>query len=460
MRQAVPDEPQRSREPQVPQVPQVRRESQVSQGPYGVVIAPDKFKGSLTAPDVAVHLARGLAAAVPGVRTEEIPVADGGDGTVDAAVAAGYRRVERRVSGPIGEPVTAAFALSGPGDVAVVEAAQACGLSRLPGGRLRPLTATSYGVGELIAAAVDAGARQIVLGLGGSATTDGGAGLIAALGARLLAASGEPILPGGAALAGLGTLDLSGLRDLSGVAVLLASDVDNPLLGPDGAAAVYGPQKGASAADIRVLEDGLARWADAAEAALGRGFRDRAGAGAGDGWNPAGTGAADGGWNAARPGAGGGGREPAAEVPEERGLFRDRAGAGAAGGLGFAALAFLGARMRPGIEVVLDLVSFRERVAGASLVITGEGSLDAQTLRGKAPAGVAAAARAASPGTPVVAVAGSCSLDEESLAGAGLAGAYALTSLEPDVPTSMANAGPLLEKLAAQVAADWLPPTR
>ena len=387
-------------------LPQVR---QASIG--GVVIAPDKFKGSLTAPDVAVHLARGLAAAVPGVRTEEIPVADGGDGTVDAAVAAGYRRVERRVSGPTGELVTAAFALSGPGDVAVVEAAQACGLSRLPGGRLRPLTATSYGVGELITAAVDAGARQIVLGLGGSATTDGGAGLIAALGARLLAASGEPVPPGGAALAGLGTLDLSGLRDLSGVAVLLASDVDNPLLGPDGAAAVYGPQKGASAADIRVLEDGLARWADAAELALGRGFRDRA-------------------------------------------------GAGAAGGLGFAALAFLGARMRPGIEVVLDLVSFRERVAGASLVITGEGSLDTQTLRGKAPAGVAAAARAASPGTPVVAVAGSCSLDEESLAGAGLAGAYALSSLEPDVRASMANAGPLLEKLAAQVAADWLPPTR
>jgi glycerate 2-kinase len=410
------------------------------QGPqrsYQVVIAPDKFKGSLTAPDVAVHLARGLAAAAPGVRTEEIPVADGGDGTVDAAVAAGYQRMELRVSGPTGEPVTAAFALSGPGDVAVVEAAQACGLSRLPGGRLRPLTATSYGVGELMAAAADAGARQIVLGLGGSATTDGGAGLIAALGARLLAADGQPVPPGGAALAGLGTLDLSGLRDLSEVDVLLASDVDNPLLGPDGAAAIYGPQKGASAADVRVLEDGLGRWADAAEAALGRGFGEQAGAGvAGHGW------------------------EPAAGVPQEQGLFRDRAGAGAAGGLGFAALAFLGARMRPGIEVVLDLVSFRERVAGASLVITGEGSLDAQTLRGKAPAGVASAARAASPGTPVVAVAGSCSLDEESLAGAGLAGAYALTSLEPDVRASMANAGSLLEKLAAQVAADWLPPSR
>ena len=412
-----------------------------------VLIAPDKFKDSLAAPDVAAHLARGLAAAVPGIRTDEIPIADGGDGTVDAAVAAGYRRVGRRVSGPTGEPVTAAFATSSPGDVAVVEAAQACGLSRLPGGRLRPLTATSYGVGELIAAALDAGAGHIVLGLGGSATTDGGAGLIAALGARLLDAAGQPVPPGGAALGGLRTLDLSGLRDLSGVDVLLASDVDNPLLGPDGAAAVYGPQKGASAADIPVLESGLARWADVAEAALGRGFRAQAGAG-----------------------AAGGGQQTGAELPAGRfgdragagaalpaGRFRDRAGAGAAGGLGFAALAFLGARVRPGIEVVLELVSFSERVAGASLVITGEGSLDAQTLRGKAPAGVASAARAASPGTPVVAVAGSCSLDEESLAGAGLSAAYALTSLEPDVPSSMANAGPLLERLAARVAADWLP---
>jgi len=376
-------------------------------GPYRVVIAPDKFKGSLSAPEVAAHLARGLAAAVPGVLTDEVPVADGGDGTVDAAVAAAYRRIDVRVSGPTGEPVTAAFAIRG--DVAVVEAAQACGLSRLPGGRLQSLTATSYGVGELIAAAADAGARRIVLGLGGSATTDGGAGLIAALGGRLLGADGGPVAPGGAALAGLRELDLTGLRDLSGVDVLLASDVDNPLLGPDGAAAIYGPQKGASREDIPVLEEGLARWADMAEAALAEGFGDRP-------------------------------------------------GAGAAGGLGFAALAFLGARMRPGIEVVLELVSFAERAAGASLVITGEGSLDAQTLRGKAPAGVAGATRAVSPETPVVAVAGACSLDRASLTRAGIAAAYTLADLEPDLPSSMANAGPLLEKLAAHLAADWLPP--
>jgi glycerate kinase len=391
-----------------------------------VVIAPDKFKGSLSAPEVAAHVARGIEAAVPGVVTDMVPIADGGDGTVDAAVAAGYRRIEVSVRGPAGDPVVAAFGISG--DVAVIESAQACGLARLPGGRPLPLTATSYGVGELIAAAAGRGARRIVLGLGGVATTDGGAGLVTALGGRLLDTGGRDIAPGGAALAGLRTLDLTGLRDLSGLEVILASDVDNPLLGPDGAAAVYGPQKGASEADIPVLDAGLARWADVAEAARG---------------------------GAARGGAAAGGPMGGAAV-----RFRDQPGAGAAGGLGFAALAFLNARMRPGIDVLLDLVSFGRRVAGASLVITGEGSLDAQTLRGKAPAGVARATRAASPGTPVVAVAGRCSLDAGLLTGAGLAGAYALSDIEPDVAASMANAGPLLEKLAQQVAADWLAPPR
>jgi glycerate kinase len=415
---------------------------QVRQADMGcVLIAPDKFKGSLAAPEVAAHVARGIEAAVPGVVTDLVPIADGGDGTVDAAVAAGYRRIEVSVRGPAGDPVVAAFGISG--DVAVIESAQACGLARLPGGRPLPLTATSYGVGELIAAAAGRGARRIVLGLGGVATTDGGAGLVTALGGRLLDAGGRDIAPGGAALAGLRTLDLTGLRDLSGLEVILASDVDNPLLGPDGAAAVYGPQKGASEADIPVLDAGLARWADVAEAAL---------AGVPQGGAQA-AGTARGG--AAAGGAAAGGPTGGAAV-----RFRDQPGAGAAGGLGFAALAFLNARMRPGIDVLLDLVSFGRRVAGASLVITGEGSLDAQTLRGKAPAGVARATRAASPGTPVVAVAGRCSLDAGLLTGSGLAGAYALSDIEPDVAASMANAGPLLEKLAQQVAADWLAPPR
>ncbi len=424
-----------------------------------VVIAPDKFKGSLTAPEVAAHVARGIEAAVPGVVTDEVPVADGGDGTVDAAVAAGYRRVEVSVRGPAGDPVAAAFAISG--DVAVIESAQACGLARLPGGRRLPLTATSHGVGELIVAAAGRGAHRIVLGLGGVATTDGGAGLVSALGGRLLDAGGRDIAPGGAALAGLRTLDLTGLRDLSGLEVILASDVDNPLLGPDGAAAVYGPQKGASEADVPVLDAGLARWADVAEAAL-------AGVGPGGGGVRTGGGGVGPGGGGVRTGWGGpgvagpGGAETGAARPTGGQVvrFRDRPGAGAAGGLGFAALAFLNARMRPGIDVLLELLSFGRRVAGASLVITGEGSLDAQTLRGKAPAGVARATRAASPGTPVVAVTGRCSLDAGLLTGADLAAAYALSDIEPDVAASMANAGPLLEKLAQQVAADWLAPLR
>src|SRR5579875_3624342 len=418
--------------------------TQATQAHMGcVVIAPDKFKGTLTAVQVAAHVARGLAAAVPGVITVEVPVADGGDGTVDAAVATGYRRVEASVRGPTGQPLTAAFAILD--DVAVVEAAQACGLGRLPGGRLAPLTATSHGVGELIAAAAGAGARRIVLGLGGVATTDGGAGLVRALGGRLLDAAGHDIAPGGAALAGLHRLDMTGMRDLSGVQVLLASDVDNPLLGPEGAAAVYGPQKGASPGDVSLLEAGLARWADVAEAALSAAGWAPAPEGRGATANPGGAEAAAGQSHPGRPGA-------------ATRRFRDQAGAGAAGGLGFAALAFLHARMRPGIELMLDLLSFTRRADGARLVITGEGSLDAQTLRGQAPAGVARAAAAAAPRIPVVAVAGRCSLSAAQLNQAGISTAYALTGIEPDTRRCMADAGPLLEKLAQRIARDWLPP--
>ena len=329
-----------------------------------VLVAPDKFKGSLSAAQVAARVASGLARAGFTGEAVRLPVADGGEGTVDAAVAAGYRRVDVRVRGPVGRPVTASFGMRD--GTAVVEAAQACGLTLLPEGSLAPLTATSYGVGELILAAARAGAGRMVLGLGGVATTDGGAGLIQALGARMTDDSWRELPPGGAALAGLGKLDMSRTRDLSGVEFLAASDVDNPLLGPHGAAAVYAPQKGASAADVRLLETGLARWADVAEEACGA-------------------------------------------------AARDLAGAGAAGGLGFAALLFLRARLRPGISLLLDMLSFGERLDGARLVITGEGALDAQTLRGKAPLGVARAAAAHSPAVPVVAVAGVRALPEEQL---------------------------------------------
>jgi glycerate 2-kinase len=387
-----------------------------------VVVAPDKFKGSLTAAEVAARVAAGLARGGFAGEIACQPVADGGDGTVAAALSAGFRLVELPVHGPTGAPVAAAYALRG--DVAVIEAAQACGLTLLPAGSLAPLTATSRGVGELILAARQAGATRIVLGVGGVATTDGGAGLVQALGARLTDESGHELPSGGAALARLARVDLAELPDLAGMEFLLASDVDNPLLGPSGAAAVYGPQKGASPRDVPLLEAGLRRWADVAETVAG---------------GPAGAA------EAAGP-AGPAGGSPARDVP----------GAGAAGGLGFAALLFLGARMRPGIELLLELASFGSLLDGARLVITGEGSLDAQTLHGKAPVGVARAAAAHSPAVPVVAVAGRCTLTAGQLRAAGIARAYPLTGLEPDLARSIAQAGPLVERLAERIAADWL----
>jgi glycerate kinase len=372
-----------------------------------VVVAPDKFKGTLTAAQVAAHVAAGLGRVRPGLTTVQVPVADGGDGTVEAAEAAGFRRIEVGVSGPTGRPVTASFALLD--GTAVIESAQACGLTRLPGGTAAPLTATSRGVGELILAAVRMRAKRIVLGLGGVACTDGGAGLVTAFGGKLLDSSGAELPPGGAALVRLDRVDVSRLRDLSGTEVIAATDVDNPLLGPRGAAAVYAPQKGASPEDVTLLEKGLARWADVAEQSLGF-------------------------------------------------VKRDEPGAGAAGGLGFAALGFLGATVQPGIDLMLDLLSFNAHLSRAQLVITGEGSLDTQTLHGKAPVGVARAAAAAVPDLPVVAVAGVCSLTPAQLRSAGIARAYALADIEPDLARCREQAGPLLEDLAGHVARDWIAP--
>ncbi|MEU5420930.1 glycerate kinase, partial [Streptomyces sp. NPDC020667] len=233
-----------------------------------VLIAADKFKGSLTAVEVAAHVAAGLRRAAPGVRTEALPVADGGDGTVDAAVAAGFERRTERVTGPLGEPVTAAYALRG--DTAVVEMAEASGLRHLPRGRYAPLTAGTYGTGELLRAALDAGAATVVLGVGGSASTDGGAGMLSALGARFTDAHGTPLAPGGGPLARLAAADLSGLDPrLARTRFVLASDVDNPLTGPKGAAAVYGPQKGASPDDVAALDAALARYARVLAEAVG-----------------------------------------------------------------------------------------------------------------------------------------------------------------------------------------------
>ena len=377
-----------------------------------VVVAPDKFKGTLTARQVADRVAAGIAAALdemgaPGVAVVRVPVADGGDGTVDAALAAGYERIPVRAEGPTGAPVDTAFAVRE--GVAVVEMADVSGLRLLPRDRLAPLTASSYGTGEVVQAALELGCHTVVLGIGGSASTDGGAGMLQALGARLLDARGEELPRGGASLSALDRVDLNGLHPGKGrVRFIVAGDVDNPLLGSYGAAAIYGPQKGASPDDIAVLETALIRWAEVVEAAVGPG-----------------------------------------DPP-----FRDREGAGAAGGVGYAAMAVLGAELRPGIELILDLVRFADRLPDARLVITGEGSLDEQTLSGKAPAGVAAAAAAAD--IPVVAVAGRLALSPERLRAAGIAQAYALTDIEPDVQRCLSEAGPLLESLSRTLAKDWL----
>lgn len=375
-----------------------------SAGSTRVVVACDKFKGSLTADEVAACIAEGVRAGAPGTAVVTVAVADGGDGTLVALGPAGFAHVPVAVDGPTGRPVRTGYVARD--GVAVVELADACGLVRLPEGRPAPSTASTYGLGQVIAAALDDGYRDLVVAVGGSASSDGGAGMLAALGAVLRDASGCELPRGGGALADLWSLDLSGLHPgLAHARVVLASDVTNPLLGPTGAVAVYGPQKGATGDIADRLEHGLRRWAQAVTATTGSDLSERP-------------------------------------------------GAGAAGGVGYGVLAVLGGQMRPGIELLLDLVGFADTVRGARLVITGEGSLDAQTLHGKTPVGVARAAHAA--GVPVIVVCGRSTLRADQAAAAGIEHVYALSDLEPDPHISMTEAAPLLTRLAGELAHDHL----
>lgn len=370
-----------------------------------IVIAPDKFKGSLTAVEAAEHMAMPLRAA--GHRVTTVPMADGGEGTVDAAVAAGYTRRSTQVTDPLGRPVTAEYALSRDGATAVIEMALASGLAMTSATDDDARRATSRGTGELIAHALDAGARRIILGVGGSASTDGGAGMMVGLGARLRDATGADLPDGGAALANLDTIDLSGIHPAIGrTEFILAADVDNPLLGQTGAAAVYGPQKGAAPHTVEELDAALGVWARLLT----------------------GTGAA---------------RAEDSLTP----------GAGAAGGVGYAAIALLGAQRRAGIDVVLDLTGFAEQVAGATLVITGEGSLDTQSLHGKTPVGVAQAANRA--GAATIAVAGRSTLTTDQLRSAGIERCYQILDLEPDPEIAMSEAGRLLEELGRHIIEEY-----
>jgi glycerate kinase len=371
-----------------------------------VLVAPDKFKGSLSAAEATARILAGLRTVVPGFPVVGLPIADGGEGTVDAAVAAGFTQVPVRASGPTGRPVVASYALRG--STAVIELAGVCGLPRLPGGRLAPLEASSLGLGEVVRAVIERGCRRVVLGIGGSASTDGGLGLLQALGALAYDAAGE-VIPAGGSVLRVASVDLTGLHPaLTDTELVLATDVDNPLYGPTGAAATFAPQKGATADEVAELDEALRRWATAITHAVR--FADP-------------------------------------EAP----------GAGAAGGVGFAAASVLGAQRRRGIDVVLDLLDFAGHLEGCRLVITGEGSLDEQSLAGKAPIGVARVA--STRGVPVVALVGRNCLPANVLRAAGVARAYALTELSSDLARCIAEAGPMLEELAATVATDWLLPS-
>jgi glycerate kinase len=400
--------------------------------PLRIVIAPQALKGSLDAPEVAAAIAAGVRDVFPDAEIESVPVADGGEGTVRALVAATSGELRRtRVTGPLGELVEAEWGLLGDGQTAlshqqpllpegkreasgaggevrtaVIEMAAASGLPLVSPARRNPFVTTTRGTGELMRAALDAGARRLLIGIGGSATNDGGAGMAQALGARLLDAAGHDLPVGGAALADLARIDVSGLDPrLAEAEVRVACDVSNPLIGPTGASAVYGPQKGATPDMVRQLDAALSHYAEVLRRDLGA---DVAG------------------------------------VP----------GAGAAGGLGAGLLAFAHARLVPGAALVLDALRFGERVAGTDLVITAEGRLDEQTAYGKAPAAVARAAKAA--GAAVIVLAGAVASPDDGRAPYSLPTALGFDAAMPlpDAPMSldesMARAAGLLRAAAAR----------
>ncbi len=327
-----------------------------------IVIAPDSYKESLSALDVACAIEDGFREIFPDAQYVKLPVADGGEGTVEAMVAATQGRVvDVEVTGPLGSPVRGFYGISGDNRCAFIEMAAASGLESVPVAQRNPLKTTSWGTGELIRHALECGVSRIIIGLGGSATNDGGAGMVQALGARLLTASGQPIAPGGAGLETLATIDISGLDSrLSRCQIDVACDVTNPLTGEEGASAVFGPQKGATPEMVAFLDRALAHYAACIQRDLGRDV-----------------------------------------------LTLE--GGGAAGGMGAALHAFCGAALRPGIEIVTDALHLDALVADASLVITGEGRMDSQTIHGKVPVGVAKVAKRYR--IPVIGIAGSLTPD-------------------------------------------------
>ena len=366
-----------------------------------VVVAPQSFKGSISALDAARAMEEGLLRVVPGAETVLVPVADGGDGTLETLVdATGGEVRSTTVTGPIGKPVTAEWGALGDGQTAVIEMARTSGLALLSLAERDPLHATTYGLGEVLREALDAGFRSFIVGIGGSATNDGGAGMAQALGVRLLDETGKDLPQGGAALAGLRRVDVSGLDGrVMEARFSVACDVSNPLTGPEGASAVYGPQKGATPDLVEQLDAALKNFARVVE------------------------------------------RDTGTSIDAVR-------GSGAAGGLGGGMMAFLGGSLRAGVDIVLDHVGLDEKLEGADLVITGEGRIDFQTVYDKAPIGVAR--RAKRRGIPVLAVCGSLGKGFEDVHAEGIDAAVSILTTPMTLDEASARAGELIADAVAE----------
>ncbi|MDQ4036894.1 MAG: glycerate kinase [Actinomycetota bacterium] len=364
-----------------------------------VLLAPDKFKGCLAAIDVCAELRSGLLQGPTALNVELRPIGDGGEGTLDAAVASGFRPLTVTAAGPLTEARSVRIGIRG--STALVELAEICGLARLPEGQRSPMRSSTYGVGVAMRAAIQFGCRELVIGIGGSASTDGGMGVAAALGARILDQHGQPVRPCGAGLRDVASVDFEPmLAVLDGVSLVVATDVDSPLTGKHGAARVFAPQKGANAAQIAALEAGLENWAERLIAAAGVDVRSL----------------------------------PAA---------------GAAGGFLAPLLATDCVRVVSGGQYVLELTGTGQAIADADAVVTGEGSWDVQTSTGKAPQAVVAAARAA--GKPVIAVAGRFSDDADLT---GITACYSLTGSAGDDRDPIDDARVLLREIGARIAED------
>ncbi|MET3506348.1 glycerate kinase [Halalkalibacter oceani] len=367
-----------------------------------VIVAPDSFKGSVSAMGAAKAIEKGIKQYLPEAETVLIPVADGGEGTMDSLVAAtGGKKVELEVTGPLGDPVRAAYGQLGDGRTCVIEMADASGLYLIPPERRDPMKATTFGTGQLIKAALDAGCREFILAVGGSATNDGGSGMLQALGMKLLTKDGHEVGFGGGELDQIATIDD---REFDGritdSTFLLACDVQNPLIGPTGASHIFGPQKGATPEMVEILDKKLSHWADLVEAQTGI-------------------------------------------------ALHNKAGAGAAGGIGGAFQAFFSAEMRRGIDIVIEYTGLEEALAGADVVITGEGQIDYQTASGKTPMGVAQAAQ--KHGIPTVAFAGSIGKGIEELYQYGIQSVHSIVNGPMSLADAMNKAEQLLQQKAEQV---------